>query len=428
MEEIMTLDHVLLGIAIFSITYLLIVTEKFNRVAVAMTGAALMMLLSVEKQESAIEHIDFNTIGILIGMMIIVTITRKSGIFEYLAIKSVKAVKGQPWGILVLFLIITAVASALLDNVTTILLIAPITLVITDTLKLNPIPFLVPEILMANIGGTAPLIGDPPNIMIGSATGLSFMDFLVNLGPVVVVIFIVTLFILKTIYKGCYTCEESARIEILSLDENLAIKNMALLKKSVVVLVLTMIGFMIHGSFGLESATIAISGAAILLFISKLDPEEIFIEIEWNTIFFFCALFVLVGGLEEIGALDFLAEKLVLFTNGDAVKLTFIVLIVSAIASAFLDNIPFVATMIPLLAKLGAISGIDMTSVWWALSLGACLGGNGTLIGASANVIVSGMLEKKGHRLSFMSYMKVGFPLMLVSIAISAVYLGVFFV
>lgn len=424
----MTLDHIILGIAIFSITYLLIVTEKFNRVAVAMTGAALMMLLSVEAQESAIEHIDFNTIGILLGMMIIVNITRKSGIFEYVAIKSVKKVNGRPWGILVLFLIITAVASALLDNVTTILLIAPITLVITDTLKLNPIPFLVPEILMANIGGTATLIGDPPNIMIGSATGLTFMDFLINLGPIVVVIFIVTLLLFKIIYKGCYTCEESARLEILALDEKRAIKDTTLLKKSVVVLVMTMIGFMIHGAFGLESATIALSGAAILLFISKLDPEEIFVEIEWNTIFFFVSLFVLVGGLEEVGALDFLADKLVAITHGNIVVLTFIVLIVSSIASAFLDNIPFVATMIPLLTKLGAISGGDMTSVWWALSLGACLGGNGTLIGASANVIVSGMLEKKGFKLSFGQYMKIGFPLMLISILISGIYLGIFYI
>lgn len=424
----MTLDHIILGIAIFSITYLLIVTEKFNRVAVAMTGAALMMLLSVEAQEKAIEHIDFNTIGILIGMMIVVTVTRKSGIFEYLAIKSVKAVKGEPWGILVLFLIITAIASALLDNVTTILLIAPITLVITDTLKLNPIPFLVPEILMANIGGTATLIGDPPNIMIGSATGLSFMDFVINLGPVVVVIFIITLFLFKFIYKGCYTCSEAAKKDILSLDENKAIKDMALLKKSLIVLIATMIGFMVHGAFGLESATIALSGAAILLFISKLDPEEIFIEIEWNTIFFFVALFVLVGGLEEVGALDYLAEQLVHFTDGNIILLTFIVLFVSAIASAFLDNIPFVATMIPLLMKLGAISGGDMTPVWWALSLGACLGGNGTLIGASANVIVSGMLEKKGHKLSFGGYMKIGFPLMMISVIISAVYLGIFYV
>jgi len=424
----MTLDHIILGIAIFSITYLLIVTEKFNRVAVAMTGAALMMFLSVEAQEKAIEHIDFNTIGILIGMMIVVNITRKSGIFEYLAIKSVKAVDGKPWGILVLFLIITAVASALLDNVTTILLIAPITLVITDTLKLNPIPFLVPEILMANIGGTATLIGDPPNIMIGSATGITFMDFVINLGPVVIVIFIVTLFLFKLIYKGCYTCEEAARLEILSLDENLAIKDSKLLKKSVVVLGFTMLGFMVHGKLGLESATIAISGAAILLFISKLDPEEIFVEIEWNTIFFFVSLFVLVGGLEEVGALDYLADQLVHVTHGNIIVLTFIVLFVSAIASAFLDNIPFVATMIPLLSKLGAISGGDMTSVWWALSLGACLGGNGTLIGASANVIVSGMLDKKGYKLSFGQYMKVGFPLMLISVTISAVYLGVFYI
>ncbi|MCH4886161.1 ArsB/NhaD family transporter [Acidaminobacter sp. JC074] len=424
----MTLDHIILGIAIFSITYLLIVTERFNRVAVAMTGAALMMFMSVEAQEKAIEHIDFNTIGILIGMMIIVNITRRSGIFEYLAIKAVKVVDGRPWGILVLFLIITAVASALLDNVTTILLIAPITLVITDTLKLNPIPFLVPEILMANIGGTATLIGDPPNIMIGSATGITFMDFLVNLGPVVVVIFLVTLFLFKIIYKGCYTCEESARKEILALDENLAIKDQTLLKKSVVILFLTMVGFTMHGALGLESATIAISGAAILLFVSKQDPEDIFIEIEWNTIFFFVSLFVLVGGLEEVGALDYLADKLVHFTHGDIVLLTFIVLFVSAIASAFLDNIPFVATMIPLLTKLGAISGGDMTPVWWALSLGACLGGNGTLIGASANVIVSGMLEKKGFKLSFGQYMKIGFPLMMVSVLISAVYLGIFYI
>ncbi len=421
------LNHIILGISIFSITYLLIVTEKFNRVAVAMTGAALMMFLSVEAQDTAIHHIDFNTIGILIGMMIIVNITRRSGIFEYVAIRSVKLVKGSPYGILVLFLIITAIASALLDNVTTILLIAPITLVITGRLKLNPVPFLVPEIIMSNIGGTATLIGDPPNIMIGSAAHLTFMDFLINLGPVIVIIFIVTLFLFKIIYKGAYTCSEEARKDILSLDENLAIENKVLLYKSLVMLLLTMIGFMMHGALHLESATIALSGASILLFISKIEPEEILLEIEWSTIFFFVSLFVLVGGLEEVGALDYLADQLVILTHGNIVLLAFFVLFVSAIASSFLDNIPFVATMIPLLSKIGAASGMDISSVWWALSLGACLGGNGTLIGASANVIVSGMLEKKGYKVTFFKYMKIGFPLMIISVMISAAYLWLFY-
>lgn len=424
----MTADHFFLGVSVFSITYLLIVTEKFNRTAVAMVGAALMLFLSIEAQERAVHYIDFNTIGILLGMMIIVNITRRCGIFEYMAIKSAKFAKGQPWGILVLFLIITAVSSALLDNVTTILLLAPITLVITDTLDMNPIPFLVPEILIANIGGTATLIGDPPNIMIGSSVGLSFMDFLVNLGPIVLVVFIVTILLLKIVYKGCYECKEENRQAILKLDSSKAIKDTKLLRKSVIVLVATMIGFMIHGSLGLESATIALTGASILLLISKVDPEEIFMEIEWNTIFFFVSLFVLVGGLEEIGVLDILAEQMIAVTNGDVVILTFAVLFISAIASSFLDNIPFVATMIPLLTKMGASTGMDMTSVWWALALGACLGGNGTLIGASANVIVSGMLEKHGTKLSFGQYMKVGFPIMLVGVVLSAGYLFLFYV
>lgn len=420
-------NHLIVALGVFTITYVLIVTEKFNRTSIAMFGAFLMLVFNIEAQEKAIEYIDFNTIGLLIGMMIIVNIMKRSGVFEYIAIRAAKMSKGDPWRIVVSFSIITAVSSALLDNVTTILLIVPVTLVITDSLELSPIPFLVPEILIANIGGTATLIGDPPNIMIGSATKLGFMDFAVNLTPVVIVIFIVTLFILKYLNRNEYCCNDEHFDRIERMDEKLAIQNTTLLKKSGFVLILTILGFMFHQMLGYESATVALVGAATLLLISKIDPEEIFLEIEWTTIFFFAALFILVGALEEVGVIESLADKLLHFTKGNLVMTTMIILWGSAIASAFLDNIPFVATMIPLIKSMGTTGAIEVGPLWWALALGACLGGNGTLVGASANVIVSGMLEKKGKKLSFVEYMKVGFPLMLVSVAISSVYLLVFY-
>ena len=423
MEE----SHVIIAISIFIATYGIIISEKIHRTTVAMFGAVIMLMLHVLSQEAAIDHIDFNTIGLLIGMMVIVSITRRTGVFEYMAIKSAKIAKGDPWKIIVLFSIITAVASALLDNVTTILLIVPVTLVITDTLEINPIAFLIPEVLVANIGGTATLIGDPPNIMIGSAANLGFMDFVINLLPVVVIIFIVIMFILKIIYKKSLSTTEEAKQRILSMNEKIAIKNELLLKKSLSVLAFTIIGFTLHESFGFESATVALTGAAILLLISKIEPEEIFVEIEWTTIFFFMALFILVGSLEEVGVIGILAEKMVSFTNGNLFVTTMLILWVSAIASAFLDNIPFVATMIPLVKGIGAMSAMSITPLWWALALGACLGGNGSIVGATANVVVSGMLEKHGNRISFVEYLKIGFPMMIVSVAIATVYLIVFY-
>ena len=423
MEE----SHVIIAISIFIATYGIIISEKIHRTSIAMFGAVVMLMFHVLSQEAAIDHIDFNTIGLLIGMMIIVGITRRTGIFEYMAIKSAKIAKGDPWKIIVLFSIITAVASALLDNVTTILLIVPVTLVITDTLEINPIAFLIPEVLVANIGGTATLIGDPPNIMIGSAAGLGFMDFIINLLPVVVIIFIVIMFILKIIYKKSLSTTEEAKARILNMNEKLAIKNELLLKKSLSVLALTIIGFTVHESFGFESATVALAGAAILLLISKVNPEEILVEIEWTTIFFFMALFILVGSLEEVGVIEILAEKMVNLTNGNLFITTMLILWVSAIASAFLDNIPFVATMIPLVKGIGAMSAMSITPLWWALALGACLGGNGSIVGATANVVVSGMLEKHGNRISFADYLKIGFPMMIVSVVISTVYLIVFY-
>lgn len=417
--------QLIVAIAIFTLTYVIIVSEKVNRTAIAIFGAVLMLIFNIEMQEEAIMHVDFNTIGLLVGMMIIVNILKRTGIFEYVAIKAAKAAKGDPWKIVLIFSILTGVSSAFLDNVTTILLVVPVTIVIANALKLNPIPFLVPEVLIANIGGTATLIGDPPNIMIGSATGLGFNDFIVNLGPVVIVITGITMVILKMVYGKTLIADELNKRQILSMNEQLAIKDKTLLIKSLIVLGITIIGFMSHQSLGYESATIALFGAGLLLLLSKLDPEDILMEIEWPTIFFFMALFILVGALEDVGVIHFLAEKMLDLTHGDLFFTAMLILWVSAIASAFLDNIPFVATMIPLITSIGDLSSISITPLWWALALGACLGGNGTLVGASANVIVSGMLEKQGYKLSFVEYMKIGFPIMLVSVAVSTVYLWV---
>ncbi|MCT4634519.1 MAG: ArsB/NhaD family transporter [Firmicutes bacterium] len=420
-------SHFTTAVLIFAVTYGAIISEKINRTAVALFGAVLMLVMQVMNQHDVLEHVDFNTIGLLIGMMIMVNVMKRSGVFEYLAIKAAKISKGNPWRILVLFSIITAVFSALLDNVTTILLIAPVTLVITDTLGVNPVPFLVPEILAANIGGTATLIGDPPNIMIGSSVGLGFMDFVVNLAPVVLVIFTITLFLIKIMYKDTFHNAKSHEELVKNLDEKRTIKDHRLLKKSIFVMIITVIGFVIHEHVGLESATVALFGGALLLLISKLDPEEILLEVEWPTIFFFVALFILVGALEKVGLIDSLAKVMLNFTKGDLFFTCILVLWVSAIASAFLDNIPFVATMIPLIKSIGAISTMDISVLWWALALGACLGGNGSLVGASANVIVSGMLKKHGNEISFVEYLKVGFPMMIVSVVISTGYLIVFY-
>ncbi len=410
---------------IFIAIYGLIISEKVNRAAVAVFGAALMVLLGIVAESNVVGFIDFGTIGLLIGMMVIVNIMKKTGVFEYLAIKSAKHAKADPWMILISFAIITAISSALLDNVTTILLIAPVTFVITETLRIDPYPFILVEVMMANIGGTATLVGDPPNIMIGSANGLGFLDFITNLGPVVLIISITTLLIIKfTVGNKLHVTEENKE-KIMGFDDTKAIRNHKLLFKSVVVLVSTILGFIFHSTLHLESATVALSGAAILLFISGIDPEDVFMDIEWTTIFFFIALFVLVGGLEEAGIIKWFANVILEATQGNLFMTLMLLLWGSALLSSFLDNIPFVATMIPLIQSMGELSGMNVTPLWWALALGACLGGNGTMIGASANVVACGMLEKKNHKVSFFEYMKFAFPLMIVSVLISAVYIAV---
>lgn len=414
----------IVAIAVFLITYGIIISDKIHRMVAAFAGAGLILLFGILDQEQALAAIDFNTIGLLTGMMIIVGLTRRTGVFEYLSIKAARFAKGDPWLLMLALAFITALASALLDNVTTVLLMVPVTLSITRELDLNPIPYLITQIIASNIGGTSTLIGDPPNIMIGSAVGLGFTDFLSNLIIPVIITFIVTLWILRIIYRRELVISESQKLKVLAFKEQEAIKDYLLLKKSLLVLGLTILGFILGQAWHLESATIALSGATLLLLITGEEPEDILLAIEWPTIFFFIGLFVLVGGLEQVGVIEWIAQRALTVTAGALLPTTMTILWLSAIASAFVDNIPFTATMIPLIQKMGELGGItNLEPLWWALSLGACLGGNGTLIGASANVIVAGMAEKQGVIITFRQFFKVGFPLMIISIIISTVYL-----
>jgi Na+/H+ antiporter NhaD/arsenite permease-like protein len=419
--------------SLFVLTYLLIITERLNRAIIAMSAAALMIVGGVLTQEAAIQGIDFNTIGLLTGMMIIVGITRDSGVFQYLAIRSAKIVKGDPWGILVMLMFVTALLSALLDNVTTVLLIAPITLLITDTLKISAYPYLFAEIFASNIGGTATLIGDPPNIMIGSATGLGYNDFLFNLAPIAIFILLVTVIPVYLIWGRHLKAEQKLINKVMMYREIDAIKDWKLLKKSLFVMTLVMFGFIVGHDYGLQPATIAMFGAALLLTLNCLPHDQetqtnmvarSLGEIEWITIFFFIGLFILVYGVETTGLLELLADQVIELTDGDKTVTAMSILFVSAIASAIIDNIPFVATMIPLIKNMAVSFGgaEELLPIWWSLALGACLGGNGSLVGASANLIVAGFAERAGQPIRFLPFMLMAFPMMIASVCISSVY------
>nr|WP_297279148.1 ArsB/NhaD family transporter [uncultured Butyricicoccus sp.] len=409
----------IISIVIFLAVMAAIISEKVHRAAASIAGAVLLLVTHVLTVESAMEHVDVNTIGVLVGMMLFVAVVKNSGLFEYIAIKSAKLTHGRPWAIMAVFTIITAVLSAFLDNVTTVLLVGPMTIAITSILKVNPVPFLMTQILASNMGGTATLIGDPPNIMIGSEAGLSFADFIINTAPVVVVILAVSLLCFYFMFGRKMQVEDSAMKAVMELDERRAIKNKPLMIKSIVMIVLVVIGFVFHASLGMESCTIALLAAVIMLLIGKQDTEEIILGVEWSTILFFIGLFIVVGGMEETGVIDQLANLLIGMTNGNLVLTMLIILWISAVVSAFLDNIPFVATLIPMILAIQSEGGMDVAPLWWALSLGACLGGNGTLIGASANVVLSGISNKNGYPITFMSYLKVGFPMMILSVVIA---------
>ena len=432
-DVIFGLSPALFAGSLFVLTYLLIITERLNRAVIAMTAAALMIIGGVLTQEAAVKGVDFNTIGLLTGMMIIVGITRDSGVFQYLAIRSAKAVKADPWGILVMLMFVTAFLSAMLDNVTTVLLVAPVTLLITDTLKINAYPYLFAEIFASNIGGTATLIGDPPNIMIGSATSLSYNDFLFNLAPIAVFILFVTIIPIYFIWGRHLKADPKLIDKVMQYREIDAIKDWALLKKSLFVLALVMFGFIFGHDYGYQPATIAMFGAALLLILNCLPHDQekqtelvarSLADVEWITIFFFIGLFILVYGVETTGLLESLAHQVIELTDGDKTVTAIAILFVSAVASAIIDNIPFVATMIPLIKNMAASFGgaEELVPIWWSLALGACLGGNGSLVGASANLIVAGFAERSGQPIRFLPFMLLAFPIMLASVAISAVY------
>jgi Na+/H+ antiporter NhaD/arsenite permease-like protein len=431
--SILGLTPLALSLAVFVLTYAAIISERINRSIVALLGAGLMVFSGVINQSEAFRGIDLNTISLLTGMMVIVAITQKSGVFQYVAIAATKAVRADPWGLMLMLCLVTALFSALLDNVTTVLLIAPVTLLITDALRLKPYPYLFAIIFASNIGGTATLIGDPPNIMIGSAAKLSFNAFLVNLAPVALVILVLTLAGFWWIWGRKLTASAEDRRQVMAFNAREAITDMRLLRQSLLVILLVIAGFVVAHPLGQEPGTIAMFGAALLLLIrvigkgSEEQTHEVhrsFGEVEWVTIFFFVGLFVLVAGIEKAGALEIMAHHIVAWTDGDFAATAVLILWVSAIVSAIVDNIPFVATMIPVIQNMAGVFGPERLEVlWWALAMGACLGGNGSLVGASANLVVAGFAERAGQPIRFLPFMLMAFPLMLLSIAVAHLYL-----
>lgn len=415
----------LIALIVFASVYILLIWDKFNKTVVSLLGASLIVILGVLDQEKAVEGIDFNAIGLLIGMMIIVAVCQKTGMFQYVAIRSAKIVNGEPWRIMIMLGWVTAITSAFLDNVTTVLLVAPLTILMAEEMQIDPYPFLFVEIFTSNIGGTATLIGDPPNILIGSAANLHFMDFIVNLAPIVLIIMIAIFVPIYFLYGKKLTVDSNVKEKILQFNERDALRDIPLLKKCLFVLAIVIAGFLLQHRLNLEAATIAIFGAAILLLITGDELHSTLEKIEWTTIFFFAGLFIVVKGLDETGVIKILAKRLLELTSGDSFMTSLAILWVSAIASAFIDNMPFVAAMIPLIKEVGIqLGGNDaVTPLWWSLSLGACLGGNGTIIGASANVVVAGIAAKAGHHFKFMEFMKLAFPMMLLSIVLCTIYL-----
>lgn len=419
-----------ISIVIFLAVIALIVSEKVHEAAAAFIGAAALLLVGILDIEEAASYIDYNTVGVLVGMMVFVAVIKNSGMFEYIAIKSAKIAKGDPWRIMVLFTIVTAVLSAFLDNVTTVLLIGPMTISITSILGLNPIPFLLTQVLASNIGGTSTLIGDPPNIMIGSAAGFSFMDFVFNLAPCIVIIIILLIVMMRFTFKKSLVVDEDSIKQVMLLDEKKTIEDVNLLRKSVIMIAVVVVGFVLHSQLGIESGTIAVTAAAIMLFIGKQDVEEIIADIEWTTIIFFIGLFIVVGGMVETGVVNQLANFVISLTSDKPIMTMLVLLWASALLSTILNNIPFVAALIPLITVMGQ-QGIDIIPLWWAIALGACLGGNGTLVGASANIVIANISSKHGHPISFKEFAKYGLPVMLMSTLVSTIYLiikfGIFY-
>lgn len=410
-----------LGTVVFVVTYALIATERVNKTAAALAGGLTMILLNLLTQEQAFEHTDFNVIFLLAGMMMLANLIQRTGVFGWMAVQVARAARGRPYRILVLLSVFTAVASAFLDNVTTVLLIAPVTVLLARELRMNPVPYLISEIFASNIGGTATLIGDPPNILIGSAAGLDFTAFLLNLTPITLILLGVYLAAARWLFREDMVLHEAGRQAMLQMSTEGLITDRPLLVKSLAVLGLTLIGFILHGALGYEPATVALAGATLLMLVARVDPHEVLREVEWTTLFFFFGLFVLVGGVIEVGLIDVLVKAALALTGGAAAPTAMLVLWLSAVLSAVIDNIPYTATVVPVVKELSSGGGGEV--LWWALALGADLGGNATIIGASANVIVAGIAEEEDHPIGFGEFLKYGIPVTLGTMLLSSLYL-----
>ncbi len=431
LAEFISAHSVAISAGLLILAYIFIALERIPKVTIALLGAAITIVLGLVSQSKNIgealnphyfiNFVDFNVIFLLVAMMIIVAITTKSGVFNWLANKLLKLTKGHPIKVLFALGIFTAVTSAFLDNVTTVILIMPVTFAIAKKLDIDPIPYLLTEIFASNIGGTATLIGDPPNIIIGSAGNLSFMDFVKELTPVVSIILAVVVIVLALVFKKKLVASPEKMAEVANIDNSNSITDKKLMIRSTIILALVILGFMTHDITHLETCVVAMLGASFLLLFEK--PTEILRDVEWNTIFFFIGLFIIIGGLEASGGIKLMAEWILKVTQGSQTATSMLILWASGIISGIIDNIPYTATMAPMLVEIQKTMGATYTyPLWWALSLGACLGGNMTIIGAAANVIVSENASKEGHPISFMRFLKYGVCIVTISLVISTAY------
>jgi len=420
------LDELTLATLIFALTYLVIVSDRIHKTVAALLGGVAMILFRVIDQEEAFATIDFNVIFLLVGMMVIANITGKTGVFQWLAIRSAKLAQGNAVAILVILCTITATGSAFLDNVTMVVLMAPLTLFVASTMELNPVPFLVSQIMASNIGGTATLIGDPPNILIGSAADLDFISFLINVAPLALIIFMVFIASIVFFFRNELRASPESRQRILDMDESQVLTDKSLLRVSVAVLAFTAIGFLLHGVLDYEVASVALLGAMLLLIAGRQHPHEALREVEWPTIFFFFGLFMVVGGVEETGLLERIGERLADTSGGDLTAATLLILGPSALLSSIVNQIPYTAAMIPVVdemsREIGAPTG-NANPLWWALVLGTGLGANLTIVGAAANVYVVNMAQRAGYKISFLAYLKYGAIVTVFSVAVAALYL-----
>ncbi|MBA3421205.1 MAG: ArsB/NhaD family transporter [Thermoleophilaceae bacterium] len=413
-----------LAVVVFLVALATIATERIHRTQVALVGAALVVVTGVVDQEQATEAIDFNTIGLLVGMMIVVRLTEPTGVYNYLAIRAGQLAKGRPFPVVIALTGTTALLSAFLDNLTTVLLMVPITFLLADTLDIPPVPLIIMEIIASNLGGTATLIGDPPNILIAGATGLSFNEFLINLAPAAVIALIPTMGLLYAFYRRRLRIAPENSDKVMALDARKSIESPAELRRTVPILVLTIVAFFVHQPLHLEPATVALTGAAAMLLVSRQSVEEALGGIEWATLFFFLGLFVMVGALEATGAIDQVAQAISGVTRDDRTAELLGITWLSAIGSAVVDNIPFTTAMIPVVEELQSGNRGD-NAYWWSLSLGACFGGNATIIAAAANVAASGLAQRAGYPITFLGFLRIGLPATLLSMLLATGYIAI---